>query len=186
MTVLVLVSGPPGAGKTTLAKQLGAELSYPVIDRDDIKDSLFDSLGWSDREWSMKIGGASWELLFVAAERVIAAGVSVILDSNFERGRHPQLRGMAERYPFALVEVYCRTDDIVMAERFRKRWESGNRHPGHTDAYTTEEEYLAALATRDFVPVEESGSVVHVDTTSPESIDLPRIVQQIREAADGL
>jgi predicted kinase len=186
LTVLVLVSGPPGAGKTTLAKQLGAELSYPVIDRDDIKDSLFDSLGWSDREWSKKVGGASWELLFVLAERLIAAGVSVILDSNFERGKHPQLRRMAERYSFTIVEVHCRTDDVVMAERFRKRWEAGNRHPGHTDVYTTEEEYLAVLATRDFVPVEESGSIAHVDTTSSESIDLQGIVQQIREAADGL
>ena len=43
--ILLVVTGPPCAGKTTLAAQLGLELSLPVVHRDVLKEILFDTLG---------------------------------------------------------------------------------------------------------------------------------------------
>jgi predicted kinase len=48
---LILVSGAPGAGKTTIAARLSRNLRMPMVSKDAVKESLFDSLGWSDREW---------------------------------------------------------------------------------------------------------------------------------------
>jgi predicted kinase len=41
---LVLVSGPPAAGKTTVALPLAAALAWPLISKDDIKEALVDVL----------------------------------------------------------------------------------------------------------------------------------------------
>lgn len=60
---LIIISGMPGSGKTTLAKSISAELSLPLIEKDSIKELLFDSLGWNDREWSKKLGKVSYELM---------------------------------------------------------------------------------------------------------------------------
>jgi 2-phosphoglycerate kinase len=47
---LILVSGAPATGKTTIAKSLSTQLRIPVIGKDAIKESLFETIGHSDRE----------------------------------------------------------------------------------------------------------------------------------------
>jgi len=65
---LVLVSGPPGAGKTTIAGPLAAGLGFALLAKDRIKETLHDALGQqADLAWSQRLGGASMELLWALA-----------------------------------------------------------------------------------------------------------------------
>jgi pantothenate kinase-related protein Tda10 len=57
---LIVVSGAPGTGKSTIAAALGAALRFPVLSLDPIKETLADVLGlggryrgaWRDRRGS--------------------------------------------------------------------------------------------------------------------------------------
>lgn len=184
--LLVIVSGAPGAGKSTLAARLGAELDLPVFDRDDLKDAMFDTLGWSDRDWSQRVGGAAYELLYLITERLLGGGVSHVLDTNFYRGAPAdRFRAMRERVPYSSVEVHCRADAPVLARRFRERWHYGGRHPGHTAEFTDEDSYMQALSDRGFYAPVGIGPVIEVDTTHPERIDLEGIVTGVRQSLEG-
>src|SRR5213079_1899630 len=83
MPLLIIVSGPRCTGKTTLARGIAAELGLPLITKDGIKELLFDSLGWSDRDWSRRLGRATYPLLYYFVEAQLRAGRSHVVESNF-------------------------------------------------------------------------------------------------------
>ena len=67
----------------------------------------------------------------------------------------------------------------VLAERVKRRWESGQRHSGHM-------EHLRALnptpplAPDSFLPLPLGGHTIEVDTTDIETIDYTHLLAQIQ------
>ena len=159
----VVISGPPASGKSTVAQALHDRLGWPLLARDGLKEALFDTLGTGDREWSRRLGGASWRLFVDMAQILFATGGPFLLDNNFR----PPVRDiitLAERGRYQLLEVRCATPDALLIDRFRARWESGARHRGHADA-EGERDFAHALS--DGMYREESlglGPVLVVDT----------------------
>jgi predicted kinase len=126
---LVIVGGAPGAGKTTLAHELGRALALPVITKDDVKEALAAPFATGDYEWSRRLGVAAYSVYFVVAERILAAGHSLVLESNFRRGISEEpLRRLAAFAP--AVAIVCRTPKA--RERFAERAARG-RHRVHID-----------------------------------------------------
>lgn len=72
---LLLVAGPPGVGKTTLAFAVGKRLGWTVLDKDTLKSCLLD-LGAPEAI----AGPASYELLLEIARDALSIGQSIILD----------------------------------------------------------------------------------------------------------
>jgi predicted kinase len=78
---LVYVSGSPGAGKTSLAGPLAAELGYALLTKDLIKETLHDALGAPEPD--------------LAARPPPGATAPASADSDLPRSRGPRDRGRA-------------------------------------------------------------------------------------------
>ncbi|MBX3051181.1 MAG: ATP-binding protein [Caldilineaceae bacterium] len=162
---VLVITGAPAAGKTTLARRLSQSLSWPLISKDDIKETLFETLGWSDDEaWAKQLGIASWHLLYQHAEQLAAAGVSFVTESNFEaRFADQRWLDLQERIPLRIVQLLCWADDELMRARYRGRIADGSRHPGHVDRMHTDEYNPAALRSQ-FTFLNLPGAQRAVDT----------------------
>ena len=169
---LVIVSGAPGSGKTTLAAPLAARLGLPLFAKDTIKEPLHDVLGNPGEEhaaWSRKLGAAAMELLW----RLAADAPACVLEANFLPG-HERQCGMLRELSAdgTLVEVYCRCPLEVAAARYAERDRSAARHGVHHNGFPPEvrHQYSGPLGL---------GPVVEVDTTGPTGLDeLARLVSQ--------
>lgn len=162
--VLIVVGGWPGAGKTTLAYQLGERLGLPVFTKDAVKERLFDGVGVGDREWSKRLGRASIAILQYQLEVTLAAGGSVIGECNWDADLSaPELRAILHRTDASGFVVAVHGDPEVIMDRYRRRTERGERHPGHLDALLVDE--LGPLVADPYVPPDLGGGRIDVDLT---------------------
>ncbi len=77
---LIVFSGLPGTGKSTLAEALGKQLHIPVFARDWLETVLLRN-GLQPTSSDKPLGYVAYELMTVLAERQFMLGQSMILDS---------------------------------------------------------------------------------------------------------
>ena len=153
---LVLVTGPPASGKTTLARPLAHHLDLPLLGKDTIKEALFDTLGTGDRAWSRRLGAASYGVLLAMLREIPAA----VVDANFypttaqacsRRASGPSRSSAAARPP---------------------RWNaaSPNEHP------------LKAALHGGVGPLGLGGPVLEVDTSGP--VDVTAVARWVKQQPD--
>jgi predicted kinase len=163
----VYISGRPGAGKSSLAFPLAAELGYSLVTKDLVKEALHDALylpgeGEIDLAWSRRLGAASFAVLWTLAAR---AG-DMVIEANFDPHNDEalgQLGGLGGR----TVEVHC----ACPAEVAHARYNARSRHEVHSGALP-----LSAMDKYDR-PV-GIGPLITVDTTGP--VDVASVAAEVR------
>jgi predicted kinase len=177
-TPIVIVTGPPAGGKTTIASALASELALPLLAKDAFKELLYDALGSGDVEWSRRLGRAVYPLLYHALEVELRAGRSCVLEANFDHdfaGR--ELAALSERHPFRALQLVCSAEPDVLLERYAAR--AGTRHPGHLDAARVDEVREAIAAGR-WRALDLGADTIEVDTTDWAAVDVRRLVERAR------
>jgi len=124
--VLVVVTGVPGSGKTTLARRLAAALGLPLFSLDGVKEPLYDAPGGVRR--------SSGELR-LTAEAVVAAllreaPAGAVLDIWIDPTRDDRRRLRAVLPPGVPTrEVYCDVPAEVALRRYAGRVRHGAHRP---------------------------------------------------------
>jgi predicted kinase len=178
---LVIITGMPCTGKTTLGRRLSENFRLPYLHKDGIKERLFDSLGWSDREWSRRMGIATMDLFYYFLEIELTAGRSLIVESNFYTDlATPRFLALQEKYPFRVFQINCFSQGEVLVERWLARSCSKERHPGHVEAANLEE-FLPAIRKGRLEPLRLEGELLELDTTDFSRVDYPAIIRQVEQ-----
>ncbi len=179
---LLLLHGPPCAGKSHLADFILREFAIPAMSKDIFKEVLYETLGWSDREWSRQLSQAAMALLYAYAHSLLSQGTSCMLEANFIAHRaHAELTRLSAAVPCEICQIFVYAERTVLARRFRERAQSGQRHPGNLD-HILQHEYAAdTIPAAQLEPIPVPGTLLRLDTTDMNPALNAR--QQVQTAA---
>ncbi|MEU9872627.1 AAA family ATPase [Actinomadura sp. NPDC048021] len=85
---LVIVSGPPGSGKTTMAGLLARALPCPLVSRDAINEGIFHTFG-HDLGVAAKdsVARMAFDAFFQTVDLLLSSKVSVVAEAAFQHRR---------------------------------------------------------------------------------------------------
>jgi predicted kinase len=108
---VIVFSGLPGTGKSTLAEAVGMHLSVPVFAKDWLEATLLKCELLPSRP-DRPLGSAGYELLTMLAERQLMLGQSVILDSVAgTQSIREEWERLSKRYQARLRVIECICSD---------------------------------------------------------------------------
>jgi predicted kinase len=132
LPTLVVVSGPPGSGKTTLADQLARALGCPVISRDEIKEGMAHATTGFTPAPGDELTLRTLPVFFGVLELLLRAGVTVVAEAAFQdrvwRPRLEPLRGLAR-----FRVVHCTVAAEVAVQRTVQRSQDDPARRAHAD-----------------------------------------------------
>jgi predicted kinase len=178
---LVIVSGAPAVGKTTLSRRLAQELRLPLIAKDNIKELLGAALGAPDLDASKRLGAATYTLLYAFAGWLLDAGVGLVLESNFWHGASEvHLAPLVARARAVLV--HCEAAPEVILRRYAERAMQGERHPVHFSDADDLPRLREVMAEGRFDPLDLDLPMIRVQTDDGYAPGFARVLALIRAA----
>jgi predicted kinase len=161
---LVVVSGPPGSGKTTLAHQVALAVGCPAICRDEIKEGMAHATPGFVPGPGDDLTMRTLLAFFGVLELLLTAGVTTVAEAAFQdRIWRPRL---APLLPLAWLRiVHCTVDPEMAFQRMVQRRvasiaRAAHVNPGPDDAADCTRRHVA------FDRVSLDAPWIEVDTTS--------------------
>lgn len=191
---IIVLTGMPATGKSTVCRALTREFGFPIVEKDAIKEQLFDTLGFSCYAEKRALDHAANAVVIHMVERILEAGGSAIVDNNFDTESGRKFSALLERYAPKCACVFLRGDLDVLHERYTKRDNSHQRHLGHVlqehyppregDSlyYTmTRDEFYEKFMKRGMDSFTCPGGRIEVDTTDFSRVDTEAIVAEVKK-----
>lgn len=117
---LLVVTGRPGSGKTTFAKELGDKFNMPVLSRDRIKEGYLHTLGKNHSDLPSDINKTATEIYRDIILTLLKHKISLVTEAAFQHNIWSSILKPYEKLA-QITLLICTVDDQMAIDRYTKR-----------------------------------------------------------------
>lgn len=192
---IIIIAGMPASGKSTVAAKISKAFGYPILEKDAIKEELFDVIGFTNYAEKRRHDVAATAVLLRCTDALLQGGSSFICVNNFRPEVQTQLQEILDRNQCQCVTVFFGGDSDEFYKRYVERDQKHMRHLGHVlqdhyppregdslDYTMTRQEFAEKFEQLGMADFKISGPRIEVDATHPELIDVDKLIADIRKS----
>jgi adenylate kinase family enzyme len=189
---LIIVSGFPGTGKTTLSKKLVKKYHYSFLSKDLFKEKLFEEYGFKSAEEKKELDKKAEEMFYENLKYNVENDIDTVVD-KWLQGIN-LIEKFISNKDMTLIFIKLTCNPQVACDRYNKRIISGersssfvalNRYP--VDIHTVFEKVMTAEAMNEKTSrkFDRTGidNLIEIDTSNIED-RFDRIFEEITEFVD--
>lgn len=180
--LLILLSGLPASGKSTIGNTISRKFNFPLIEKDMIKEILADSMHQFSKEDSIKFGKASRELSYKIIEKLLTRNISCILEGNFYPERDDKLfQKIQSKSNCIILQILVKTEKKILINRFKNRFINGERHKIHLEHHMPLGVFTSELSREILPELSVDSKIIEIDTTDFNKVDWEKTNEAIEK-----
>lgn len=161
--MLIVVTGLPGTGKTTIAESLAKEIDAVVFSTDKIRKMIFEKPVYNEEDKRIV-----YDELFSLTGKYLASRKNVILDGTFyTKALRQRAKEVGKTFSENVYFVYCETPEELLKERIDKR----------KDKFSDADYSVYLKMKKIFEEFEDD--VIIIDTSNPVNTNIDNIKTRI-------
>jgi len=161
--MLIVVTGLPGTGKTTIAETLAKDIDAIVFSTDKIRKMIFEKPVYNEEDKRIV-----YNELFSQTGKYLAIGKNVILDGTFyTKALRERAKEIGKSFCEEVYFVYCETPEELLKKRINKR----------KDTFSNADYSVYLKMKKIFEEFEED--VIIIDTSNPVDTNIDIIKTRI-------
>jgi predicted kinase len=176
--LLVVVTGRPASGKTTLAHILTNELKCPLLSRDELKEGYLNTAGTQHSQLDQAVTWHIYDTFFEAIDLLLSKGISIIVEAAFQdKSWKPKLLNLVDK---AVIKIIvCNLAEDIAESRFASRLlDDPNRVKFHGDNLVKEQK---GVLTETYEPPQMDVPILEVDTNENWKPTVKEIISFIKQ-----
>jgi predicted kinase len=179
LPTLIVVSGPPGSGKTTLAHEIARRVGCPAICRDEIKEGMVHANPGFVASTSDPLSLRTLHTFFEVLRLLLTDGVSIVAEAAFQNKLwRPGLEPLTDLAEIRIVHSVV--DAAIRRDRMQRRLAQEPGRAAHADLAHLQDGGRTGAQIDDFDPVSLDAPEIHVGTTDGYHPGLDDVIAFIR------